>query len=101
MSLAKQEVLQIIYTCLGEINSERSSDAQLRLAPETRLLGSGAQLDSLEVVNLIVSLESHLADRLECPIVLVGEDTFSGDEHPFRDVDALAAYIVKKASNAR
>lgn len=100
MALEKQEALQMVYTCLGEINTGRPANAQVNLLPETRLLGSGAELDSLEVVNLIVGLEALLAERLLRPLVLVDERTFGGDVHPFRDAETLASYLVSKSSEA-
>jgi acyl carrier protein len=96
MSLSTQDALQIIYISLREINAERSAEKQLELIPETRLMGSGGNLDSLEVVNLIIRLEALLADRLQSPVVLVDEGTFSNGVHPFRDVSSLAAYVVNK-----
>jgi acyl carrier protein len=96
----KQTILGIIYTCLEEINAGRAAEARLKLAPETRLLGSGGELDSLEVVNLIVGLEALLAERLHCAVVLVDESTFGGSNHPFRDVESLATYIATKVGVA-
>jgi acyl carrier protein len=96
MSLSTQDALQMIYTSLGEINAERSAEGQLKLIPETKLFGSGGDLDSLEVVNLITRVEALLADRLQSPVVLVDEGAFSNGVHPFRDVSSLATYIVNK-----
>jgi hypothetical protein len=73
----------------------------LKLVPETKLLGTGGELDSLEVVNLIVRLEGLLADRLKHAAVLVDERTFGGEVHPFRDAEALSSYLVTKSSEAR
>lgn len=98
--LEQDEILQAIYRCLGEINAERSSQNPVPLDLETRLLGSSAELDSLELVNLVVRLESLLAERLGRPIVLVDQDAFSETSDPFRNVQTLVRYVVKKASAA-
>lgn len=98
--LTRQDSLELIYDCLREINSERPPRTPVQLASETRLLGSGAELDSLELVNLIVRLEGLLADRFNRPIVLVDQDAFEGGGHPFEDVATLTSFLVKKANHA-
>ncbi len=94
MSLTKNDALELIYAGLSEINAERAGSQPLKLVPETRLIGSGHDLDSLEVVNLVVGLEARLAARLTKPVVLVNEEAL-GSGHVFRDVNSLAEYIVR------
>lgn len=96
MTLSREEALQMIYTGIAEINTERAAKtkSQLTLAPETKLLGGG-EVDSLTFVNLIVGLEARLAKRLQRPVILVNEDAFGEDSSPFRDVAALADYVAK------
>jgi acyl carrier protein len=97
MALNQSEALKLIYACLGEINSERTADSHLKEAPDTGLLGSSGELDSLELVNLVVRLEALLADRLDRAVVLVDERAFDGGHQPFRTVATLASYLVEKA----
>ena len=94
MALTEEQALELIYVSLGDINAERVDVAPVRLIPETKLIGSGRDLDSLEIVNLIVGLETRLAERLKRSVVLVNEDAFGGD-HVFRDVGSLAQHIVR------
>jgi acyl carrier protein len=94
MPLHKDEALELIYACLREVSSERVDMAPVKLAPETRLLGEGQDLDSLEIITLIASLEMRLAEALSKPVVLVNEDAFEGG-HVFRDVSSLAEHIVR------
>jgi hypothetical protein len=98
--LTREDSLELIYGCLREINAERLPRSPVQLTSETRVLGSGAELDSLEVVNLIVRLEGLLAHRFSRPVVLVDQGAFEDDGHPFENVATLASFIVKKANRA-
>lgn len=100
MSLNQCEALKLVYSCLGEINSERTYDCRLKEAPDTGLLGSPGALDSLELVNLVVRLEGLLADRLDRAVVLVDDYAFSEGHEPFRTVESLASYLVEKTRQA-
>jgi len=100
MSLNQSEALRLIYSCLGEINSERTPDFRLKEAPDTGLLGSSGELDSLELVNLVVRLEGLLADRLDRAVILVDERALGDGYQPFRTVETLASYLVEKTQQA-
>jgi hypothetical protein len=97
--LTREDSLGLIYGCLREINAERPPRNHVQLTSETRVLGEGAELDSLELVTLIVQLEGLLAHRLNRPIVLVDQDAFEGGVHPFENVATLANFLVKKANH--
>jgi acyl carrier protein len=97
---AQEDAFNFIYSSLREINAERPPQSPVQLTPETQVLGSGAELDSLELVNLIVRLEDRLADRLNRPVVLVDQDAFEAGGRPFEDVATLASFMVKKANQA-
>jgi len=94
MSVTKDDALKLIYATLDDISAERGESSAIPLAPETRLIGSGRDLDSLEIVNLIVGLEMRLAERLGRSVVLVNEDAFGGGE-VFSTADSLADHIVR------
>jgi acyl carrier protein len=100
MSLNQSEALKLIYACLDEINSGRSTDSYLKEAPDTGLVGSPGELDSLELVNLVMRLEGLLADRLDRAVVLVDDYAFDQGREPFRTVATLASYLVEKTQQA-
>lgn len=58
---------------------------------ESVLLGAGAVVDSLGLVNLVVDLEGALGDRGH-HVTLATEDAMTRDISPFGSVARLAAY---------
>lgn len=91
--LAKENVLELIYDSLEEINASRSSELKIALQPDTRLLGEGGLLDSLDVVELIVKLEEQLTLRLNRHVMLLDEQLLSEENSPLCSVASLAAFL--------
>jgi len=87
------EIHAIIFEAIDELNAQRESDRQVAKAPETVLFGRGAGLDSLDLVNLIVSVEEKLADRFGAAVTLADERAMSRKRSPFRTVATLAEYV--------
>ncbi len=59
------------------------------------LFGPGGTLDSLGLVNFLADLEYRLADEFGRELVLASERAMSRSRSPFRDVDALTAYVAE------
>lgn len=56
---------------------------------------AGGALDSLGLVNFLADLEYRLAEEFGRELVLASERAMSRSRSPFRDVDALTAYVVE------
>ena len=59
------------------------------------LFGPGGALDSLGLVNFLADLEYRLAEEYGRELVLASERAMSRSRSPFRDVDALLAYVLE------
>jgi hypothetical protein len=57
------------------------------------IFGPGSPLDSLGLVNFLADLEYRLGEEFGREIVLASERAMSRSRSPFRDADALSAYI--------
>ena len=66
---------------------------RIRKGEDTVLIGSGAKLDSLNLVSLIVDIEKGLSDKLGIEVSLTDENAMSQQKSPFRTVKTLADYI--------
>jgi len=93
-------VIEIVYRALRTLNEELSEDKRVALAPDTKLFGPDASLDSLSLVSLIVDVESGIADEFGKPISLTDDKAMSQPVSPFSDVSTLAAYVVKQLAEA-
>ena len=91
---SKAAVIEIIYRALRSLNEELEEDKRVALAPDTKLFGPEASLDSLSLVSVIVDVESGVADELGHAISLTDDKAMSQAVSPFSDVTTLTNYIV-------
>jgi acyl carrier protein len=89
----KARILDAIYLAADEINDLRPGDPLIVKAPETRLFGKGADLDSLMLVSLIVEVEREVEDAFDVALTLADDRAMSQERSPFRSVTTLADYV--------
>ncbi len=65
---------------------------------KTVLFGSGALLDSMGLVNVIIDIETSLK-KINYPITLTSEKAFSLKHSPFKSVHSLSNYIYIEIKN--
>jgi acyl carrier protein len=96
-----ENIVAAIYRAVDWINGELPPDRQLIKAPETRLLGSESVLDSMHLVNLIVTIEREVEDSFGVALTLADERALSMNASPFRSIQSLADYIGILLTDAR
>ncbi len=72
-----------------------TQDLHIKINENTTLFGDKSILDSLGLVNLIVSVESTIEDEFDVSIAIADERAISQKHSPFRTVGTLADYIEK------
>ena len=87
----KDLIIKIIYSAIDEINSV--NDYSLKKDVKTSLFGTGSELDSMGLVNLIVIIEEEINNSLNIAITLADEKAMSQKRSPFRTIESLANYI--------
>ena len=92
----RAQVESAVLAAIEELNQDLPKGAVLEPVPDTVLFGRGSRLDSLGLVNLIVAVESSLADELGVEITLADEKAMSQASSPFRTVSTLVDYIVRR-----
>lgn len=95
---SKEEVLALIYQAMESLNEEFPDDQQIPLAPDTKLFGADATIDSLSLVSVIIDVESSASDALGFPVVLTDDRAINEAVSPFTDPDALSNYILTLAA---
>jgi acyl carrier protein len=96
-----ENIVAAIYRAVDWINGELPPDRQLIKAPETRLVGSQSVLDSMHLVNLIVTIEREVEDSFGVALTLADERALSMNASPFRSIQSLADYIGILLTDAR
>lgn len=90
----KDEVINIILNSLDELNQELEANIDVADGKDICLFGKNGVLDSLNLVNLIVSVEQEIEEIYGKSIILADEKAFSQRQSPFRSVETLALYII-------
>jgi len=89
--ISKKEIIELIYLSIDDVNEENGINIVKNL--ETKLFGSESDLDSILLVNLIVSVEQNIEDATEKYIPIADERAFSLEESPFKNIETLAGHI--------
>jgi acyl carrier protein len=93
-----EDMLALVYAGIDEVNGQLRDRPAIEKRPDTRLLGSDQGLDSLTFVNLVVAIEEQVRTKRGVSVLLVDEDSMGSQEHPFRTVNSLAAYLERLLS---
>lgn len=89
----KKDILEIIFNCIEEINQQNGTEITKDI--NTKLFGSESDLDSLGLVNLIVSLEEAINDKYNISISIADEKAMSQKQSPFKSIETLTDYLLK------
>ena len=88
----KSAIIEIVYQIIDTINEEENLN--IPKDNQAKLFGRGGNLDSLGLVNLIVSVEEKINNKFGVAISLVDEKAMSQKNSPFLNIDSLSSYIL-------
>jgi acyl carrier protein len=86
----RSEVLNIIYEALDLVLDGKKYE----LDESFVLFGNGAIIDSLDLVSVIVDVESEIGDIADKAIALTDDRALSQEVSPFDSVKNLTNYIM-------
>jgi len=89
----KDLILKNIYKSIKEVNESLDTKILLDKAIETTLFGKTGTLDSLGLINLIVSVEQNIEEEFDFTISLANDRALSQKHSPFSTIKSLADYI--------
>ena len=89
--VTKNDIIEIIFKSIEDINKE--NDIEILKDLETKLFGPDSELDSILLVNLIVSVEENIEELSGEYIPIADERAFSLDESPFKSIETLVDHI--------
>ena len=94
MIIEKEQVAQILYEGIEELNAQLPEGRRLEAKMDTVLFGESGKLDSLGLVNLIIGAEEKIEERLGMAITIANERAMSQERSPFTTVDRLTEYVL-------
>ncbi len=91
--MVKRKIKQVIIDTIEEINRLIQKDHQLEKSTETVLFGNNGKLDSLGLINLLVTVEQNIEDEFDINLTIADERAMSQKQSPFRTIGTLVDYI--------
>lgn len=82
-----------VLMAVKELNEQLPPEQQIEESARAKLFGHDAPLDSIGLVNLIVTVEEQLSDELEIEVTLANEKAMSRRTSPFQSVETLIAFV--------
>ena len=89
------QALRIVYDAIDIVNQQLPAARRLAKSPDTVIVGAGGPLDSLGIINFVVTLEEKVGDATGTSIQLLEEELLA-EGSPFRTVGALTRYIATR-----
>ena len=95
----KEIATKLIFEGIKDYNTQVNKKNQLPISTELELFSENGVLDSLGLVNLIMSIEEQFEDYLDTSIVIADEKAMSQKNSPFQSVQSMADYLSKELQN--
>jgi acyl carrier protein len=95
--MEREQALRIVYETIDVVNQQLPAPRRLRKGPDTVIIGVAGSLDSLGIVNFIVTLEEKAGELLGTPIQLLDDTMLVETDSPFRTVATLTSYLETNA----
>jgi acyl carrier protein len=78
---------------LDDFNQELPAGLKLAKSADTVLYGQHGQLDSINLVHLIVAVEEQVENEFGVAVTLADERALSMRNSPFATIGSLSAYV--------
>ena len=91
--MEREQAVRILYETIDVVNQQLSPARRLRKAPDTVIVGASGSLDSLGIVNFIVTLEEKAGEWLGGHVQLLDEAMIADEDGPLHTVAALTSHL--------
>ena len=93
-------IVDALFRVIDAINGQLPKGKKLEKALDVPLLGPGAALDSLMLMNLVVETEARIAEDFGLEVALADLLGLPLEENPLRTLGALADDLTARAAAA-
>ena len=100
--IQNEKIIQIIFSAVDEVNQLLPKEQLIEKSVDAILFDTSSNLDSLGLINLIVTVEQKIEDELDAVISLADERTMEQENNPFKTIRSLSEYIellLKESTN--
>ena len=100
MNTTREQIVELVYRAVDEINEDLKVETRLVKKPETVLFGRTATIDSMSLVSFIVAVEQQLHDEFSLGVTLANEKAMSMERSPFRTLESMIDYVCEVVAEA-
>lgn len=93
-----KQVYDIVFKAIKELYVLNCLDTELN--DKTIIFGEGSELDSLDLVNALLAIESEIEEQFNVSVEVIDEDSIISDDSPFQNINSLTRFLVVKVNNA-
>ncbi len=90
--------MEILRDAVLQLNSFRKEDEIIEFTEDFVLFGSGAVIDSLDLVNVITEVEESISDEFDLAISLTDDRAMTREVSPYDSVSTLRDYVLELLS---
>lgn len=90
--MQESSVIQVIFDALEMLNHTREDNNQISISEHTELFGTQGNLDSMELVGILIDIEEAMQDE-GFSVSLSDDRAMSQTQSPFMNVRSLVDYI--------
>ena len=96
----KEKLESLVLDVIEEMNQHEFVDNPLPREHETPLFGKSGQLDSLNLVMLIMAIEDSTEENLGHRLSLADDRAMSREKSPFRTIGSLIDYMAEISNDS-
>ncbi|PYR23150.1 MAG: hypothetical protein DMF98_19030 [Acidobacteria bacterium] len=89
----RDQALRLVYDAIDVVNHQLPASRRLAKSLDTVIVGPYGSLDSLGLINFVITLEERVTDALTVPVELLDSTALIEEESPFRTVDTLTCFL--------
>jgi len=89
----REKLAHAIYAAIDELNGQLPKGVRVAKSLDAPLYGPGGNLESIDLVNLIIEVEDQIRNTFGVSITIADDRAVSAQNSPFLTVDTLANYV--------
>ena len=91
-----KEIEKLIHETIDEINEQTPAERRIDKSSQAVIVGAGSTLDSLGIINFLVSLEAKVAASMGHSVSLLNDDTLNDPNNPLRTLESIEKFISER-----
>lgn len=87
------QITQAVYAAVDELNEQLPKGVRVTKSLEAPMYGPGGNLESIDLVNLIIEVEEKVKEAFGVSITIADDRAVSAQNSPFVTLGSLTDYV--------